>query len=78
MHERVHRVDFAAMRGHAAVVKQLLLAGADFNAVNYFGYTALLFAAKNGHSMVVNHLLRAGANVNHENGNEETALLLAA
>ena len=39
--------------GHAAIVELLLAAGAEVNAKNESGWTALHYAASNGHASVV-------------------------
>ena len=53
-------------RGHNAVVKELIAAGANINAsaASRKGWTALQAAARGGHIDVVNTLIDAGANVN--------------
>ena len=53
----------AALKGDAKTVKVLLGAGADVDASDRDGYTALIFAAKAGHVMVVEQLLDGGADV---------------
>ena len=68
----------AARDGHAEVVRLLLAAGADVNAQNQFGYTALMGAAFHGHFEVVRLLLAAGADVNTQDQGGSTALILAA
>jgi ankyrin repeat protein len=40
----------AAIRGHITTVSALIAAGANVNAVNQDGYTALMAAASNGHT----------------------------
>lgn len=54
----------AASAGDLAKVKELLAAGADVNAANTYGGTALAFASDKGHAEVVDLLLERGANVN--------------
>jgi Ankyrin repeats (3 copies) len=53
----------AASAGDAAKVRQLLAAGADVNAANAYGGTALAFACDKGHTEVVKVLLEHGANL---------------
>ncbi len=54
----------AASAGDLAKVKELLAAGADVNAANSYGGTALAFAADKGHAEVIDFLLERGADVN--------------
>ena len=55
----LHRL--AAARGHTATVSHLLDAGADVNATNNTGYTALHLAARHGRNSTVLTLLQLGA-----------------
>ncbi|MEW6493027.1 MAG: ankyrin repeat domain-containing protein, partial [Cyanobacteriota bacterium] len=59
-------------------VKAALANGADANADNPAGITALMFAAMNGNLDIFNALLEAGADVNLDSGEGETALMYAA
>ena len=52
---------FAAEHGHLEVVRLLFEAGADKDAADTDGSTALRFAARNGHLEVVQLLREAGA-----------------
>ncbi len=52
----------AAMRGDAAEVRALVRAGADVNAAQGDGMTALHWAAERGHGEVAEVVLAAGAN----------------
>ena len=65
--------------GHAAVVRELLSAGAAVNASTVTGNAALHLASKNGHAEVVRELLAAGATVGLACVSDgKTALHLAA
>jgi Ankyrin repeats (3 copies) len=68
----------AAFGGHGRVVEALVGAGADVEAVNKNGKTALLLAACKGHATVVGALLGAGADVNAARGSGWTAMMAAA
>ncbi|MCK5802077.1 MAG: ankyrin repeat domain-containing protein [Lentisphaeria bacterium] len=74
----------AAHFGHLDIVKQLLAAGADPNAVTtgdfekaWIGYTPLHAAVKQKHAEVVRALLAAKANPNITDARGQTALQLA-
>ena len=60
---RTHAVADAAMRGDLAAVKKLIAQGADVNAAEGDGMTALHWAADRGDSAMAAALLRAHANV---------------
>ena len=73
----------AAKGGFVEVVRSLLDAGARVDAVDQFGYTALMYAAGEGsegsdHERVISLLLEAGASINHHTNDGYTALLWAA
>jgi ankyrin repeat protein len=71
---------FAAMRDDAFAIALLIDSGADMNAVDASGNSALMwaaYAAEQGHSVAVDTLLRAGADVTIANRKGETALTLA-
>ena len=53
----------AAMRGDTATVRELLMEGADVNAAQGDGMTALHWAARRGDEEMVTMVLYAGANV---------------
>jgi serine/threonine-protein phosphatase 6 regulatory ankyrin repeat subunit B len=59
------------------IVRLLLAAGADVNARNKQGQTALMYAAIDGNPVVVQALLDARANVNAKNKEGQTALKIA-
>lgn len=68
----------AAKKGNTAKIEKLLARGADVNARNKSGWTALMHAAVNGHTAIIKALLAAGADVNAKNKNGGTALMQAA
>jgi len=69
----------AAYNGHVEEVNALLAAkGADVNAKNEHGNTALILAAKKGNVEMVNDLLKKGAYVDAQNKDGHTALIVAA
>ena len=68
----------AARKGDTAVVQELLDAGADVNATDKHGGTALMMAAVNGHTDTVQVLLDAGADINMKHGFGKSAKMLAA
>lgn len=77
-------VDWARREGwpvdHSArieIVRQLLAAGADVNAVTTAGDTPLITASRDGFLEVVTELLVAGADVNAQTAHPNTALLWA-
>ena len=51
----------AALKGDTAAVERLLKAGADVNAKDVGGWTALIVAAGNGQTAAMEQLLKAGA-----------------
>jgi ankyrin repeat protein len=59
-------------------VMSLVDNGADINAKDEDGHTALIVAAKNGHTEIVNLLLNRGADINAKDKDGETALIKAA
>ena len=67
----------AANSGDAATVQALLAKGADVNAKDTTGWTALMFAAATDYTGTVQVLLKKGANVNAKNNKGETALMIA-
>jgi ankyrin repeat protein len=68
----------AARAGNLAHVESLLASGADVNARDREGATALMFAALRGDEKLVRTLLAAGADPNLKDGIGETALILGA
>ncbi|KAK5658395.1 hypothetical protein OQA88_2372 [Cercophora sp. LCS_1] len=68
----------AAKKGHEAVVRLLLNAGASVNTKDNRGQTPLSWAAENGHEAVVRLLLDAGATVDTKDNFSRTPLSWAA
>jgi ankyrin repeat protein len=69
---------WAAAEGHAAVVRELVHAGAVANARTDGGFTALMFAARAGDVESARELLRAGALLTDVDARKRNALLIAA
>ena len=67
---------FAALYGDVALMRQLLAAGADPNAANAAGATALMWAVPDVERLRL--LLDAGADVNAHSEEQRTALVIAA
>ena len=67
----------AAQEGDTAAVQAMLAKGADVNAKDNTGQTALMFAAMVGDTATVEALLAAGADVNARNIGGATALIFA-
>ncbi|QYT04740.1 hypothetical protein H0G86_011643 [Trichoderma simmonsii] len=59
---------WAAMKGHEAIVRLLLGAGAQVNSVGRYRLTSLSWAARKGHETVAKLLLDAGAQVDWKDG----------
>ena len=68
----------AAYDSDLAQVKRLIAAGADVNAANKGGWTALMVAATEGYSEITKVLLSADANPNAAKDDGWTALMAAA
>jgi ankyrin repeat protein len=69
---------WAAYKDEPVQVEQLIRAGADVNAANDLGVTALWAASLNGNQVIVKHLLDRGANPNAALLSGETPLMAAA
>jgi hypothetical protein len=68
----------AAKIGDTTTLVNLISAGADLNAKNNYGNTALILAAENNYTTVVSTLIAAGANIHSANNKGDTALMKAA
>lgn len=71
-------LSIACLLGENDIAQQLIKQGADVNAVDSSGYTALHRASSKDQVKTVSFLLAAGATVNIENSKQETPLFLAA
>ena len=68
----------AASRDDRRAVQRLLASGADPNATDASGWTALMYAAQSAHPSVVIALLQAGARAGQRSLAGETAMMAAA
>ncbi len=68
----------AARQGEATALRSQLAAGADVDALDRFGQTALMLAAHRGHREAVDVLIAAGANLNTTAKFRLSATMLAA
>ena len=68
----------AALDGNIEAVKRHLAAGANVNAPNTYGWTALYWASSRGHKEIVELLIANGADVNAKDDDGNTPLHLAA
>jgi ankyrin repeat protein len=67
----------AVRRGDVEAVRSQIAAGADINARDQHGQTALMIAAHEGHAPVVSLLVEHGAGLNHTAKYGLSALMLA-
>jgi len=67
-----------ASTGHEKEVKRILNAGADANARNKDGWTALMYSARDGHTEVAGLLIEKGADVDAKSNDGWTTLKLAS
>lgn len=67
----------ASRRGHSEVALALIEAGADVNARDAYGVTAMMFAAICGSTEVIDRLTEAGADVNAQDLGGRSVLLEA-
>ena len=70
-------ISAASIGGFESAVNQLIKAGADVNAKNKRGETALICASMNEHEEVVEELIKARANIYARNNGGVTALMMA-
>lgn len=68
----------AARQGNLAVVQELIAAGADLEAADADGNTALWAAAFGENVAVLQALIKAGCKINHQNPDGATALIYAS
>ena len=68
----------AAFGGYLDVVRELIDTGAEINAKNKYGNTALMRAARGGHAEIVRELLKEGADIDAKNIYGNTALMRSA
>lgn len=67
----------ASRRGHSEVALALIEAGADVNARDAYGMTAMMFAAICGSAEVIERLIEAGADVNAQDLGGRSVLIEA-
>lgn len=67
----------AAIAGDVVAARALLQSGADINALDRFGQTALMLAAHGGHEALVEALIAHGADLNVTAKFRLSALMLA-
>jgi len=68
----------ASMGGHNSVVRTLIASGANVEAMNQYGWTALMLASSNGQNEVVQTLIAAKVDVNAVDQRGMTALMWAS
>lgn len=72
-----HEWEQAVRRGDVETLRRLLTAGADINARDRHGQTALMIAAQDGQAGMVRFLVEHGAALNHTAKYRLSALMLA-
>jgi len=73
-----HALIAASIKGHAAVVKELLMSQASVNLTNSSGNNALMYAAMGGYKDVITDLLDAGSSIDQENNEGISSAILAS
>ena len=68
----------SAKIGDIQKVSTLLAQGAEINATDNQGVTALSWSSYNGHAEVVKTLIDGGADINHQDNDGMTALMVAS
>jgi len=72
-----HYLLLGAETGNVGQVRYALQRGADVNARNNAGVSAIIWASNNGHADIVRYLLKHGANINDKSNNLRTTLMWA-
>jgi hypothetical protein len=75
--DRDHNLIEAVKKGYAPIVQAFLAKGADVNAADNSGGSALIWAVARGRAETVRLLLASGADVNAQDADGMTALALA-
>ena len=68
----------ACIKGKLDLIKRLHGVGADINAFDQKGWTALMYACLEGHEKIAEYLIKMGADLNATNENGSTALMKAS
>ncbi|MGX2981911.1 ankyrin repeat domain-containing protein [Helicobacter sp. 23-1045] len=71
-------LNIASYQGHLEIVKYLISKGANVNAKDSFGWTALISASSNGKLELVKYLISKGADVKAKSNDGYTALMSAS
>lgn len=67
----------ASYDGNFDLVRRLISEGADPNAINEYGETAVMVAAEHGYDAIIEYLLDMGTNINAVDKDGDTALDIA-